>query len=114
MTEMTLRFCESEIGYWAERYTDRQREANRQREEQLGDLKAEIQARGYMTKDELHQIALWKSHRRASPHFAEHRRFCDRNHHAGFHSHRRLGKIVIFDRVTRYRRTDCLCNSAPI
>ena len=32
----------------------------------MGDLKAEIQARGYMTKDELHQIALWKSHRRAA------------------------------------------------
>ena len=36
------------------------------REQQLIDLKPEVQNRGYLTKDELYEIARWKSPRRAA------------------------------------------------
>ena len=62
---MNLRFPESKIDYWANRYTERQREKDRIKEQQLIDLKNDIQARGYLTKQELHKIARWKSPRRA-------------------------------------------------
>ena len=64
--KMNLRFAESEIGYWANRYTERQREKDRTKEQHLIDLKPEVQSRGYLTKDELHTIARWKSPRRAA------------------------------------------------
>ena len=63
---MNLRFPESEINYWANRYTERQREKNRAREEYLTGLKSDIQARGYLIKDELREVARWKSPRRAA------------------------------------------------
>lgn len=64
---MNLRFPESEINYWANRYTERQRENNRTREQLLINLKTEVHERGgYLTKDELHTIARWKSPRRAA------------------------------------------------
>ena len=58
---MKLRFCESQIGYWANRCTERQRAKDRTKEQQLIDLKSDIQARGYLRKKELHKIAHWKS-----------------------------------------------------
>ena len=65
--EMKLRFCESKIGYWANRYTERQREKNRTKERHLVDLKNEIQGRGgCLTRKELHKTARWKSPRRAA------------------------------------------------
>lgn len=64
--KMKLRFPESEIGYWANRYTERQREKDRIKERELIDLKPEVQRRGYLTKEELHKIARGKSPRRAS------------------------------------------------
>ena len=64
---MNLRFPESEIGYWANRYTERQRGNNKTREQLLINLKTEVHERGgYLTKDELHTIARWKSPRRAA------------------------------------------------
>lgn len=63
---MKLRFSEYETGYWANRYTERQREKDRIKEQHLIDLKPDVQNRGYLTKDELHKIARWKSPRRAS------------------------------------------------
>ena len=63
---MNLRFPESEIGYWANRYTERQREENRMREQHLIDLRCDVLVRGYLTKQELHTIARWKSPRRAA------------------------------------------------
>ena len=63
---MNLRFCESKIGYWANRYTERQKEENRTREQHLIDLISDVQSRRYLTKDELHEIARWKSPRRAA------------------------------------------------
>ena len=63
---MNLRFPESEINYWSNRYTERQRERNRIKEQELIDLKPEVQSRGYLTKEELHKIARWKSPRRAA------------------------------------------------
>ena len=62
---MNLRFPEPEIGYWANRYTERQREKDRTKGQYLVDLKSKVQERGYLTKEELHDIARWKSHRRA-------------------------------------------------
>ena len=64
--EMQLRFPESKIGCWANRYTERQREKNRIKEQELIDLKSEVLRRGCLTKEELHKIARWKSSRRAS------------------------------------------------
>ena len=64
--KMELRFSESEIGYWANRYTERQREKDRTKEQQLIDLKDAVLRRGYLTKEELHKIARWKSTRRAN------------------------------------------------
>ena len=64
---MNLRFCESEIGYWANRYMKRQRSENHTREQYLVGLKSTIQAReGYLVKEELHEVARWKSPRRAA------------------------------------------------
>ena len=64
--EMRLRFSESEIGYWANRYTERQRGTDRTKEQQLIDLKDEVLRRGYLTKEELNKVARWKSRRRAA------------------------------------------------
>ncbi len=63
---MNLRFPEPQIDYWANRYTERQREENRTKEQELIDLKPEVQNRGYLIKEELHKIARWKSPRRAA------------------------------------------------
>ena len=63
---MKLRFSESEISYWANRYTERQREKDRIREQHLIDLRCDVLVRGYLTKQELHTIARWKSPRRAA------------------------------------------------
>ena len=63
---MNLRFPESNIGYWANQYTERQRERNRIREQELINLKPEVLRRGYLTIEELHKIARWKSPRRAA------------------------------------------------
>ena len=64
--EMKLRFSESEIAYWADRYTERQREKDRTKEQYLVDLKSKVQECGYLTKEESHDIARWKSPRRAN------------------------------------------------
>lgn len=64
--DMKLRFCESKINHWAHQYTERQREENRQREQYLIDLRCDVLVRGYLTKQELHTIARWKSPRRAA------------------------------------------------
>lgn len=63
---MNLRFPESEINHWAHRYTECQREENRMREQYLIDIKCDVLARGYLTRQELHTIARWKSPRRAA------------------------------------------------
>ena len=64
--EMKLRFRESEIDHWANRYTERQRKENRIREQHLIDLRCDVLGRGYLTKKELHEVARWKSPRRAA------------------------------------------------
>ena len=64
--KMKLRFSESEISYWAKGYTERQREKDRMREQHLIDLRCDVLVRGYLTKQELHTIARWKSPRRAA------------------------------------------------
>ena len=58
---MRLRFCESEIDDWANRYTECQRESNREREEQVIGLRDDIRQRGYLTEDELYEVAYWKT-----------------------------------------------------
>ena len=63
--DLKLRFCESEIGYWANLYTERQREKDRVIETELIDLKSDIVKRGHMTRVELNKLARWKSYRRA-------------------------------------------------
>ena len=56
--EMQLRFCESEIGYWANRYMEHHHSQRQQTAEQeLIDLKDEVQGRGYLKKEELYKIA---------------------------------------------------------
>ena len=63
---MELRFCESEIGYWANEYMEHHHSQRQQAAEQeLIDLKDEVQGRGYLKREELHKIAYWKAHRLA-------------------------------------------------
>ena len=64
--KMKLRFPESEINCWANRYTERQKEKDRTKEQYLVDLKNKVQECSYLTKEELHDIARWKSPRRAN------------------------------------------------
>ena len=64
--KMKLRFSESEIGYYANRYTERQKEKDQMKEQYLVDLKSKVQKRGHLTKEDLHDIARWKSPRRAN------------------------------------------------
>ena len=60
---MKLRFCESEILYWAERYSDPEGEAL---ENQLTDktLREQIQQQKYLDINLLRKVAAWKSERR--------------------------------------------------
>ncbi len=60
---MNLRFCESKIDYWANRYTKRQKKSNKVREEYLMGIESRVQDCGCLTKDELYELAYWKSHR---------------------------------------------------
>ena len=61
---MKLRFCESEIPYWAERYSDPDGE---ELENELTDkdLVNKVQQQQYLTRDILRKAARWKSPRRA-------------------------------------------------
>ena len=62
---MQLRFCESEINYWANIYQEYQGEKDRAREQEIIGHRDDIQRRGYLTKAALFRVAYWKSHRRA-------------------------------------------------
>lgn len=57
---MRLRFCESEIDYWATRYTECQHEDNREREEKLIGLREKILREGHLNEYELYTVARWK------------------------------------------------------
>ena len=59
--EMKLRFCKSEIDYWANRYTECQRPSGCEREKQVIGLRDDIQQQGYLTRSELHKVAYWKT-----------------------------------------------------
>ena len=86
---MNLRFPESEINYWSNRYTERQRERNRIIEQELIDLKPEVQNRGYLTQEELHKIAqTLEITQTRSSYFGEYRRLHNRDHRNSIHSHR--------------------------
>lgn len=64
--EMQLRFCESEIGYWANEYMEHHHSQRQQAAEQeLINLKEVIRGRGYLKKEELYKVAHWKAHRLA-------------------------------------------------
>ena len=58
---MNLRFPESKIGYWANQYTEHQKQDNKKREECLIGLESTVQARGYLIPDELSKLARWKA-----------------------------------------------------
>lgn len=62
---MNLRFPESKIPYWADRYVEHANEKNIEIEKGLMDLKCVVQQRGYLTKEELYRVAHWKSPRRS-------------------------------------------------
>ena len=62
---MKLRFCESEINFWANIYTEYQGEKYWAREQEIIGRRGDIQRRGYLTKEELFRVAYWKSHRKA-------------------------------------------------
>ena len=63
--ELCLRFCESEIGYWAERYIQCQKVSSQKWEESLIDRKDNIQKCKAMNLDELYDISYWKSRRQS-------------------------------------------------
>ena len=58
-----LRFPESEIQYWADRYVEQISEKNQIIEQGIMDLKYDVQERGYLTKEELYRVAYWKTRR---------------------------------------------------
>ena len=58
---MRLRFCESEIDDWTNRYTECQKASNRETEEQVIGRRDDIRQRGYLTEDELYEVAYWKT-----------------------------------------------------
>ncbi|MDE0688471.1 MAG: hypothetical protein OXI61_09925 [Candidatus Poribacteria bacterium] len=64
--EMRLCFSESDINDLANGYREYQGASYREREQQVIELQDDIQQRGYLTKDDLHTVAYWKSHRRAA------------------------------------------------
>lgn len=63
--DLCLRFCESEIEYWADRYVQCQKLRSRKWEQTLIDRKDGIQKRGAMTLCELYDISYWKSRRQS-------------------------------------------------
>ena len=63
--DLCLRFCESEIEYWADRYIQCQKLSSRRREQSLIERKGSIQREKCMTLDELYDISYWKSRRQS-------------------------------------------------
>ena len=57
--QMRLRFCESEIDYWANVYTECQHEDNREREEKLIGWRETILRQGHLDPWELYTVARW-------------------------------------------------------
>ena len=70
--ELCLRFNESEIRHWAERYRECQNLRSRQTEDNLIGREDGIQKRGAMTLGELYDISYWKSRRQS-------KRVCKKN-----------------------------------
>ena len=68
--DLCLRFNESKIRHWAERYTGCQNVRSRQWEETLIKRKDDIQKREEMTLGELYDLSYWKSPRQS-------KRVCD-------------------------------------
>ena len=64
--DLCLRFNESEIRDWAERYRQCQKMTSRKAEHFLIERKICIQRKGFMTKHELYKISYWKYRRNAS------------------------------------------------
>ena len=64
--DLCLRFNESEIKDWAERYRQCQKLRSRQWEQTLIERKGSIQRERCMTLDELYDISYWKYRRNAS------------------------------------------------
>ena len=63
--DLCLRFNESEIRHWAERYRQCQKLRSRQWEQTLIERKGSIQRERCMTLDELYDISYWKSRRQS-------------------------------------------------
>ncbi|MDE0087093.1 MAG: hypothetical protein OXU23_15335 [Candidatus Poribacteria bacterium] len=63
--DLCLRFCESEIEYWAKRYIQCQKLRSRKWEQSLIERKDSIQRENNMTLDELYDISYWKSRRQS-------------------------------------------------
>ena len=63
--ELCLRFNDSEIRHWAERYTECQNLLSRKNEKNLIGRKICIQRKGFMTLNELDRLSLWKSVRQS-------------------------------------------------
>lgn len=56
---MNLRFCESEIDYWANRYTECQSASGRERENQVIGFRGKIQEQVSLTEYHLYKVADW-------------------------------------------------------
>ena len=56
---MRLRFCESKIYYWANRYMEYQTPKGRAREQEVIGFRDGIQERGYLTRYELYKVTDW-------------------------------------------------------
>ena len=66
--QMNIRFCECEIEVLANGYLEYQSvhgPENHAREQKIMSLRDHIQQQGFLTKDDLHRVAYWKSPRKA-------------------------------------------------
>ena len=70
---MNLRFPESEINHWANRYTERQRAENRTREHQLINLKNDIQDTRLPHQTRIAHNSTLEIPQTRSPYFRKHR-----------------------------------------
>ena len=111
---MKLRFSEFKIGYWANRYTERQREKDRVKEQELIDLTPDVLRRGYLTKQELHIIARWKSPRRAALTLENTDNFIKEITERAFTPADDWTKLLTLTQLQGIGTADRICNPTPL
>ena len=112
--KMKLRFCESKIDYWADRYTERQREKDRTKEQHLIDLKKRCPEPSLPHERRIARNRPLEIAQTRSPYFREHRHLHKGSYGKCLHSHRQLDEVANVNPVARYRTADCIRNPTPL